>query len=335
MDAVPLVRASAFQPFVQFLEQLGAPVERRLGEVFLPRDTISRPEALIPLDQGFQFLHRNASAEGIPALGLLVGARTRISDLGAFGQLIMRSNTLFDALQTVARTIPLYSSAQRLWLTPWEGKMRFCHRYLGHFEHGYQYGDQFTLMLVIDLIRKFAGQNWRPDEIHLEIGQPELSNGALHVIDAPVRRNSVSAVVFDPALLALPPCEILPNAEGAEERDRRELELTAPARDFVGSMEQIVRMYLTDDRFGLEELAEVAGVGARTLQRQLAKSGEEFSALVDRVRFKASVELLRQGMKFIDVAYELGYSDPAGFTRAFKRWSGTTPSDFLRGRTVN
>ncbi len=39
-------------------------------------------------------------------------------------------------------------------------------------------------------------------------------------------------------------------------------------------------------------------------------------------------------MKFIDVTYELGYSDPAGFTRAFKRWSGTTPSNFLRGRAA-
>ncbi|QBR72049.1 hypothetical protein CU048_13110 [Beijerinckiaceae bacterium] len=39
-------------------------------------------------------------------------------------------------------------------------------------------------------------------------------------------------------------------------------------------------------------------------------------------------DLLRSGASAIETAYELGYSDPAHFTRAFRRWSGRTPREW-------
>lgn len=118
------------------------------------------------------------------------------------------------------------------------------------------------------------------------------------------------------------------------EQDHRALAETGPASDFLGSIEQLVRVFLSDKRLGIEHLATLAGLSPRTLQRRLAEVGLDYSELVDRVRFKTAIALLdERGMKLIDIAYELGYSDAANFTRAFKRWTGVTPSQFrqLRG----
>jgi AraC-like DNA-binding protein len=51
--------------------------------------------------------------------------------------------------------------------------------------------------------------------------------------------------------------------------------------------------------------------------------------LVDQVRFNQAVALLRQSdTKLLDIATELGYTDPANFGRAFRRWAGMSPREF-------
>jgi AraC-like DNA-binding protein len=79
--------------------------------------------------------------------------------------------------------------------------------------------------------------------------------------------------------------------------------------------------------------AEVAGTSKRKLQRQLTKAEESYSHLVELVRYEEATKLLKQpDLKLIEIAVELGYTDAANFTRAFKRWTSMSPSEF---RAVN
>lgn len=67
----------------------------------------------------------------------------------------------------------------------------------------------------------------------------------------------------------------------------------------------------------------------RSFQRQLAKEHLSYSLLIDQVRFETAVGLLQDlSLKLIEIALELGYNDAANFTRAFKRWTGISPSQF-------
>ncbi len=72
--------------------------------------------------------------------------------------------------------------------------------------------------------------------------------------------------------------------------------------------------------------ARVLGMIVRMLQRRLAAAGTSHSQIVDEVRFEAACRLLGYpGRSIADIASALSYSDPAHFTRAFVRWTGTTP----------
>ena len=78
-------------------------------------------------------------------------------------------------------------------------------------------------------------------------------------------------------------------------------------------------------------MAEAAGTSARSLQRRLAASGLRFGRLVDEARFQAASRLLRDpSIRIVDVSAELGYTDAANFTRAFRRWAGVSPLSFRR-----
>ena len=69
----------------------------------------------------------------------------------------------------------------------------------------------------------------------------------------------------------------------------------------------------------------------RTLQRRLKDEGVSFNDLVDALRFHAAKMYLAQAdIAGTEVAYLLGFADQSSLNRAFKRWSGQTPTQYRR-----
>jgi AraC-like DNA-binding protein len=80
---------------------------------------------------------------------------------------------------------------------------------------------------------------------------------------------------------------------------------------------------------GLDTAAERLHLSARTLKRRLAEESTTFGDLLDEVRKRDSVQLLLNADRAIDeIAARVGYADPANFRRAFKRWTGVSPSEY-------
>lgn len=62
----------------------------------------------------------------------------------------------------------------------------------------------------------------------------------------------------------------------------------------------------------------------RTFKRRLAEQRTWYSELLARARRTRALELLRSDVSIEELAARLGYSDPANFTRAFRRWTGSS-----------
>ena len=67
----------------------------------------------------------------------------------------------------------------------------------------------------------------------------------------------------------------------------------------------------------------------RTLRRQLRLQNTSFRQLSDELRVHVALRYLRETkMTVEDIAFELGFSDPANFRHAFRRWTGKTPHEY-------
>ena len=75
--------------------------------------------------------------------------------------------------------------------------------------------------------------------------------------------------------------------------------------------------------------ADFVGISVRTLQRRLAAGGASHDLLVAQARFATAAAVLEEtDAKILDLALDLGYSDHANFTRAFRRWAGCSPREY-------
>jgi AraC-like DNA-binding protein len=83
----------------------------------------------------------------------------------------------------------------------------------------------------------------------------------------------------------------------------------------------------------IEAVARDLATSGRTLQRRLSAEGVSYQELLDEARKEAAARYLSESVFAIgEVAYLVGYSEPAPFYRAFKRWYGVTPESFRQAR---
>lgn len=97
-------------------------------------------------------------------------------------------------------------------------------------------------------------------------------------------------------------------------------------RGLAGRVRSLVLARLNDPPTIAAAAAELH-VSERTLRRRLEDEGATYRGLVDEVRRTVAEQLLRSAhLTVAEVAARLGYHDAAGFTRAYRRWTGTTPA---------
>jgi len=118
-----------------------------------------------------------------------------------------------------------------------------------------------------------------------------------------------------------------------EDQAERTLERMPNHHGIVFDTARVIAVRVTRGSIGIGDVARELAVSPRTLQRRLTEEGASFQQLVDDARRDAAGRFLRESeLAISEVAYLLGYSEPAPFHRAFKRWYGVTPDVFRRQR---
>lgn len=100
------------------------------------------------------------------------------------------------------------------------------------------------------------------------------------------------------------------------------------ARPFRAEVERRLEPLLASGEIGIDRVARDLGYSRQTLYRRLKAEGITYEQLLDGLRRRLALRLVRQeGLAVKEAAYRLGFSDPAAFSRAFKRWTGSSPSE--------
>jgi AraC-like DNA-binding protein len=336
MALIGLTRAGVISPIVAFLERVGAPVEELLVRANIPEWARNDPEMLIATSSTARLLADGARTLGIENLGLLAGQEARIESLGVFGRLIRRAPTVGEALREVVGDHPMFSSNGRMWLHPRGEQVEFCQAFANKFDKsddGWQQANHYILMLMLGIVRLGGDSTWRPAEVQLQTGESAALRDAKPLGAARLTFGQpATSITLPPTLLR----RRIPPPDGDLEIPGDGIDAwktSAPARDFVASVVQAVEVLSWEGYPHIHLTAEFLGMSVRTLQRHLAAAGFTHDLLVGRARFATATALLDEtDTKILDIALDLGYSDHAHFTRAFRQWAGCSPQEYRRRR---
>jgi len=103
----------------------------------------------------------------------------------------------------------------------------------------------------------------------------------------------------------------------------------APRHSYRERLEDVLCARLHEGEPAAEAFAGELGCSRSTLFRRLRDEGTTFTRVVQQLRRDLAIEYLRGGKASVrEVTYLVGFSDPAAFSRAFRRWTGHSPGGF-------
>ncbi len=263
---------------------------------------------------------------GCPCLALLVGTRGGLSSFGMVGLLMQHSPSVADALHCLVRHGHLYHPEIVPTLQVTDGAAVLRCRILPADTAGSEEAAECALAAAFRMMQALCGPDWCPSEVLLARGVEGRAADFRRVFEAPVRAHEeAGALVFPACWLDYP-------VVGADLGFRSLLEhRVADLEDMsdeplAAQVRRSLRPLLLGEGCSAARAADLFAMHSRTMSRRLKAEGLSFQRLVDEVRYEIACHLLRNtSIHLAQAAVALGYSEASAFTRAFHRWSGTTP----------
>lgn len=332
MNQIDLISPGVLQPFVTCLERRGIDASRYLESHLIPPESVVTGLGKIAKYQMYRFFEDVAYQEAIGTLGFLDGDPYPISELGMLGAAVQRSVTLQDAIDTFSLLLPTVAEGNTIWLIRGTKTSWLCCRTdsLARTDH---IPEHTTVLVLREVVRLAAEADWQPYDIWFYTDPDSVITSFRGLEGARLRfLQDVTAVSFPTGLLHR--SLIGGSHQGAGNDGTVHLDSTA-----VSAGDRLCRILQTLLHFGrlpsADETAEMLGMSRVTLFRTLADEGTNYRQAIDRVRFQKAVRLLDDSTLSIkEIGYELGYSSPGNFCRAFLRMSGLTPTEFRLKQTT-
>jgi AraC-like DNA-binding protein len=323
------VRIGTTQGIPAVLRSLGVDPAGVLAEVGLDLALFDNPDNRISYAARSRLLKHCVDRTGCRHFGLLIGQQGGLGSFGLVGLLVKSSPDVGTALRSLVRNLHLHVRGATVSLEIAGNLAMLGYEvYQPQVEATTQLGDG-AIAMALNIMRELCGPAFRPVEAQFAHRPPEDVAPFRQFFRVPLRFDAErNALVFVADWLNRP-------LQAADPELRRLLLNQIEALEarhggaFPDQVRGVLRTALLTDDASVGRVAALFSMHSRTLSRRLAAHDIGFRQLVDEVRFEIARQMLEDTMMdVIQIAELLDYADASAFTRAFHRWSGTTPAQW-------
>ncbi|MCP8883665.1 AraC family transcriptional regulator [Devosia sp. XJ19-1] len=332
------IAAGIVSGFVAFLDGQGVDGRALAATAGIAGGVLVDPDARLPFDRYAALVGLAHKTTGDTGLSLRFGAAVGMADLSILGLIMEASATMGEAFVQMQRYGRLALAADPS-LPP-----RFAMEHHGERLYLVDRGpdpDSFPEMTEEAFAQLTCGPRrflTRPHvlSVHVTHEAPRHAELYAEIFACPVHFGAVFNA------LELP----LDIADWPVARERRYvfgvlcekaeslLREAVPVASIRALLDAAIRASLHQGEPGADPLARSLGFSRSTLFRRLRDEGTSFARVLDGVRHDLALQYLAGGRSSLaEIAYLLGFSEPAALSRAFQRWTGETPGQYrLRSR---
>lgn len=318
------------------LREEGVSVGQALTGTGLSLSILNKPEQHVSLSQELMFLRNLRKASGDPAVGLKVGSCYQLTLFGIYGYALMSAATVIDALKLAYEFVELSFAF-------YDHSMSFRGDHVVMCMGSNDYSAEDSAMLneremiaTLMILRGLMGDNFRLYSASLRNAPQTSMSEYEKYFECPVIFNAQeNALTFSADLLKTPILQC--DSDTASLCIDRCERLKARLTEEYNIEDEVRELILLRPGYfpTIDELAGKLNMSGRTLRRKLTVHGIGYQKILDDLRYQLSREYLcSTNIRVDQMSILLGYSDPAHFSHAFRRWSGLAPSEFRVAFTV-
>ncbi|HEX8162295.1 MAG TPA: AraC family transcriptional regulator [Pyrinomonadaceae bacterium] len=340
--ANPTIAAGYPRALLDFAASRGAERRTLIERARLRPEDLADQDSRVPLANYLELMRAGIELTGEPALALLFGEAVMLPDISIVGLIGMAAETVEEGHRQINRYARLTLDEDDGRTSDWLELIREGGRvWLKATSEAYvnnplltESGFARSVCGARGMARSTLGvTDWPyPKAIHFTHAEPSHRAEYDRIFGVPLVFGShMNALLMDEAFLSikLPPTNryVFGLLSAHAEALLKSLEESKSTR---GRVESLLMPVLHTGEAGMDMIASKLGVSRQTLFRRLKAEGVTFEQVLDGLRRQMALHYL--GGKKVSVnetAYLLGFSDPASFSRAFKRWTGASPRALL------
>jgi AraC-like DNA-binding protein len=311
------------------LTELGLDAGRATIGLGFSVEDLANPSCRVSFRQGSMMIRRALQmAKGRP-LGLEIGRRETIASIGLVGFAMITCATFGEAVALGVRQQKFTGSMLEFDLREDGGTVSISASSRFHEPDIHIFLVEEAFASFLQVARGMVGPAFRPLRVDLCYPAPSYAAAYGDVFGCEVRFGQTeNQFLSDAAWIAKP---LLTHDPLSHRQTMEFLDLSVAREqeslELVSSVERLLRQNLAEMPT-LGEIARQLCLSERTLRRRLTDHGVSFQSLLDDQRRNRALELLGNSKMSIEqVAYAVGFSDAHNFRRAFRRWTGSAPSD--------
>ena len=332
----PTIAAGFVKAFLNFAVSRGADRRELADAAQIGDREINEPDDRVPFASYMKLMQSAISLCSEPALALHFGEAVRLQDISILG-LVGHCETAEQAREQANRFgrlavddgngeeshfVEFVRDGNNVWLN-----------FTGRLYREHPLFTESSLARAVCDGRAFAAihpdKAWpAPKAVSFTHNEPSYRVEYDRLFRMPLHFGSdMNAILFGEEILSArvaPPNEYVSRlVKQQAETLLEDLDKSSSTRAHV---EKLLLPMLRTGEANVEVVARKIGVSRHTLFRKLKEEGVTFERVLDELRHKNAVNYLKtQKLSVNETAYLLGFSDPAAFSRAFKRWTGSSP----------
>ncbi|MGH8435860.1 MAG: AraC family transcriptional regulator [Pseudomonas sp.] len=330
-----LTRASALSGFHEFAAGKALKPAVLLREAGLPSDILEQPDSLISYRRFALLLELCAQASDNPSFGLQFGLHQGVGIFGSLLYLVRNAKNVGEALHDLGQYFHIHNNAAEVVVQLQEDHALLCYSSQVEDLPGNRQLSELAIGVGHQLMRTLLGSRWQPSAVlfqHAPLAPPSTYRRLLGM--TPRFNSSFDAWMFDTKLLSVP----LSDADlGLHRLMQQHLDTLSglKSNELPNYVQRLLRNFLPNGRVTVEYIADFMKLSPRSLQRHLAEAGTSFQQLLDQTRQSMTVRYLKESnINLTQLAEILGYADQSAFTRAFQRWYGVSPREWIKQQNL-
>ncbi len=317
---------------LKMAERLGANRATMLAKSGIDAKIIEDPTQRISLEKELKLWKAMIEETGREDLGIICGLNFPIQATGLIGYVMMNSKTIGLAIKKICAYQKLIGDSMGmrmeetkdytavyidLW-TDWREELRY------------------TLDILLTACLSWAEKNTvnpiRPIRVGVQYEQPaNYQDYSDAFYPAPVEFGTpVSHLVYHKSDMNF---GLISPDQGMFEFFEKQVK--ALYHEFEGAntiahkTKKLILEFIEGENPGIEKIASEMTMSVRSLQKALKAEGTGYQRLLNETRKELAINYLKKGVfNKTEIAFLLGFSEVAAFSKSFKKWTGYSPSQF-------